>query len=313
MLLPLASLDQGALLRLIRNQFGVSGHDLVFQPLGEDSWAYQCGPLWISVRRDLRGHEPAAYATAASLAEQGLDFVLAPLAGVDGPYTHQLGTLPVVVFPLCPSTPLTLERLSTTSLVAMQAMIEQVHAGIPTAGLPTEDYRFSFDQDLTDALARAKDNTAPPAGPYDLPLRQALRHNSGLLADLRTEARELGERCATAGVPMVLTHGEPSSANWVRAGERILLLDWGGAAWGPPARDWFHMRRTMPFPPGNEDIFQCFYALRWRLSEIAEYVTVFAQPHVGNREDQAMWSRLACYLPHLPSVALPIMAGDVSR
>ena len=301
MLLPLASLDRGGLLCLIRDQFGVSGHDLAFQPLGEDSWAYQCGPLWVSIRRDLRGHEPAAYATAAALVEQGLDFVLAPLAGADGLYTHQLGTLPVVVFPLCPSMPLSRERLSTTSLEAMEAMIERVHASIPAIGLPTEDYCFSFDQDLTDALARAEDNTAPPAGPCDLPLRKALRYNSCLLADLRAEARELGERCATAGGPRVLTHGEPSSANWVRAGGRILLVDWGGAAWGPPARDWFHMRRTMPFPPGNGDIFQRFYVLRWRLSEIAEYAMIFAQQHVGNREDRAMWSRLANYLPNLPS------------
>ena len=310
MLLPLASLDQGALLRLIRDQFGFSGHDLVFQPLGEDSWAYQCGPLWISIRRDLRGHEPAAYATAAALATQGLDFVLAPLAGVDGQYTHQIDTLPVVVFPLYASTPLHRERLSAASLASMKEMIEQVHAGIPAEGLPTEDYRLSFDVDLTDALARAENNTAPPAGPYDIPLRQALRYNSGLLDELRAEAREVGERCAGAGVPMVLTHGEPSLANWAHAGGGILLVDWGGAAWGPPARDWFHMRRTMPFPPGSEDFFQRFYEIRWRLSEIAEYAAVFTHPHVGNREDQAMWCRLARYLPNLPSVELPMMVEE---
>lgn len=312
MLLPLASLDQRALLRLIQDQFGVSGHDLVFQPLGEDSWAYQYGPLWISIRRDLRGHAPAAYATAAALSAQGLDFVLAPLAGADGKYTHQIGTFPVVVFPLCPSRPLSQEHLTSTDLAAMIGMLEKVHAGIPTEGLPAEDYRLSFERDLTDAIARAEDTTAPPAGPYDLPLRQALRHNSGLLTELRAEARELGERCATAGLPMVLTHGEPSSANWVRAGRRILLVDWGGAAWGPPARDWFHMRRTMLLPSDSEDFFLRFYTIRWHLSEIAEYASVFAHPHVGNKEDQAMWRRLARYLPNLPPVEAPVMAGEVS-
>ena len=310
MLLPLASLDQCALLGLIRDQFGVSGHDLAFQPLGEDSWAYQCGPLWISIRRDLRGHVPAAYATAAALAEQGLDFVLAPLAGVDGLYTHRIGMLPVVIYPLCPSSPLDRERLGTTDLASMMDMIEKVHASIPVEGLPTEDYRLTFDTDLTDALAHAEDNTAPPAGPYDLPIRRALRHNSSLLADLRAEAGELGDRCTTAGMPMVLTHGEPSSSNWVRAGARILLVDWGGATWGPPARDWFHMRRTMPFPPDTEGFFQRFYEVRWRLSEIAEYAAVFTHPHTGNREDKAMWGRLARYLPDLPSVELPMMAGE---
>lgn len=310
MLLPLAPLDQCVLLHLIRDQFGVSGHDLAFQPLGEDSWAYQCGPLWVSVRRDLRGHVPEAYATAAALVEQGLDFVLAPLAGVDGEYIHRIGTLPVVVFPLYPSSPLDRERLGTTDLASMADMIENVHAGIPVESLPTEDYRLTFDADLTDALARAEDNTAQPAGPYDLPLRRALRRNSGLLADLRAEADELGDRCASADVPMVLTHGEPSSSNWVRAGRRILLLDWGGAAWGPPARDWFHMRRTMPFPPDTEDFFQRFYEVRWRLSEIAEYASVFTHPHSGNREDKAMWGRLARYLPDLSTVKLPMIAGE---
>ncbi len=310
MLLPLASLDQLVLLRLINEQFGISGHNLVFQPLGEDSWAYQYGPLWISVRRDLRCHVPAAYATAAKLVEQGLDFVLAPLAGVDGAYTHWIGTRPVVVFPFCPSSPFDRERLDITDLASMTDMIEKVHASLPAEGLPIEDYRLAFDSDLTSALARAEDNTTPPAGPYDLPLRQALRRNCGLLADLRAEARELGDCCTSAGMPMVLTHGEPGSSNWVRAGARILLVDWGGAAWGPPARDWFHMRRTMPFPAGTENFFQRFYAVRWRLSEIAEYTSIFAQPHSGNREDTAMWERLARYLPDLPSVELPMIAGE---
>lgn len=304
MLLPHTSLDKNALLCLIKEQFDVSGHDLVFHPLGEDSWAYEYGPLWVSVRRDLRGHEPAAYATAAGLAEQGLDFVLAPLVGADGKYTHQIGNLPVVVFPLFPSIPLNKMRLDATIMAKMSAMIEQVHASVPTACLPTENYCFSFDQDLSNALARAEDNTAPSAGPYDLPLRQALNQSRGLMTELRAEARELGKRCAAASVPMVLTHGEPSAANWVSNGERILLLDWGGAALGPPARDWFHMRRTMPFPPINEDIFHRFYVLRWRLSEIAEYATIFMKFHNGNKEDQAMWLRLSHYLPHLNSIEL---------
>jgi spectinomycin phosphotransferase len=309
MLLPLSSLDQGALLRLIRDQYEIQGHDLVFQPLGEDSWAYQYGPLWISIRRDLRGHVPAAYATSAALAEQGLDFVLAPLAGVDGKYTHQIGPLPVVVFPLCFSSSLEREDLSTTDLAMMKEMIEEVHAGIPVEGLPTEDYRLAFDMDLTVALARAEDNTAPPAGLYDLPLRQALRDNRGFLADLRAEAGVLGDRCTRSGIPMVLTHGEPSLPNWVYARGSIVLVDWGGAAWGPPARDWFHMCRTMQFPAETADYFQRFYEIRWSLSEIAEYATIFAHPHVGNREDQAMWSRLARYLPHLPSVGVLTRAG----
>lgn len=304
MLLPLASLDQCTLLRLIRDQYGVSGHDLAFQPMGEDSWAYQYGPLWISVRRDLRGHVPAAYATAAALAQQGLDFVLAPLAGVDGKYTHQIGMLPVVVFPLYPSSSLDREHLDASDLASMTDMIKKVHTGIPIEGLPVEDYRLTFDTDLTEALARAEDNTAPPAGPYDLPVRRTLRHNSGLLTDLLAEAEELGDCCATAGVPMVLTHGEPISSNWIRAGGRILLVDWGEAAWGPPARDWFHMRWAMPFPSDTEDFFQRFYTIRWCLSEIAEYAAVFTHVHSGNGEDKAMWSRLARYLPDLPSVEL---------
>ncbi len=304
MLLPLAFLDQHALHALVQEQFGVSNCSLEFRPLGEDSWAYECGPLWVSVRRDLRGHIPAAYATAAALVEQGLDFVLAPLAGADGKYTHQIGRFPIVVFPLCPSTSLDREKLSIEDLGAITDMLNDVHAGTPADGLPAEDYGLPFEKDLTDALVRAKENIAPPAGPYDLPLRQSLRHNCGFLADLRAQAYEFGAYCATAGAPMVLTHGEPSTPNWVRAGKRLLLVDWGGAAQGPAARDWFHLRRTMPFLAPPDDGFQRFYQLRWCLSEIAEYVTVFSQLHAGSREDQAMWGRLARYLPNLPSVAL---------
>ena len=81
------------------------------------------------------------------------------------------------------------------------------------------------------------------------------------------------------------------------AGLGILLADWGGAALGPPERDWFHVRRTMSQATPGRPAFMAFFRVRWILSEIAEYTDILARPHAGSAEDDAMWHRLLRYLP----------------
>ena len=99
MLLPPDLVDVDALCREIEACYGAQGSPPEFMALGEDSRAYRLGGLRVSLRRDPRGHVPAAYEAAAALRRAGLDSVLAPLNGSDGRTVRQIEGIPVLVFP----------------------------------------------------------------------------------------------------------------------------------------------------------------------------------------------------------------------
>lgn len=102
---PLAGFDEADLVAVVRTQYGESSDRLEFEPVGEDSWCYRLGELWVSLRRDLRGHFPAAYRAANLLWQEGNESVLAPLTGADGNVVRIVGGYPVVVFPHVVATP----------------------------------------------------------------------------------------------------------------------------------------------------------------------------------------------------------------
>ena len=93
----------------------------------------------------------------------------------------------------------------------------------------------------------------------------------------------------------MLSHGEPNG-NAIRARNgRLLLLDWGSAAWGPPERDWWDFAYLLP-DVGVRPRFQRFYQLRFILSEVAEYTSRFLEDHAGDDDDQRMWGDLCRYV-----------------
>ena len=299
MLTPLTGLDEPDLVRFLREQFGAPGERPVFVPAGEDSWAYRTDHLWVSVRRDLRGHVPAAYAAAYDLHRAGLDFVVAPLAGRDGAVVHQVQGFPVVVFRYLDAEPLTAVDAADRPAGEVCRLLDAVHASPPPAGLPVEDYRPPFLAELSWALAAP----VPRDGPYGRRLDALLRAHAGAIATARQEFGDLARSCERSRRPTVLTHGEPSAQNVLRAGTGLLLVDWGAAMLGPPERDWFHVRRTLgpatAGPDCDPKFLRC-YELRWFLSEITEYAVRFRHDHGGDAEDAAMWSRLVTYLPENP-------------
>jgi spectinomycin phosphotransferase len=298
MLEPLAGLSPEMIRAELHRSYGISGVDAAaveFVPLGEDSWCYRAGAWWVSVRRDLRGHVPGAYSLASQLRAGGLDFVLAPAVATDGRAVTSVGGYPLVVFPYREAVPLSQVRPSPAQLAEVRSMIRQVHASATDIDLPAETYALSFDDDLDAAIAFSR---APVVshGPYSALLHALLRRRRETLTDLRMEAAKLAAACRLDRSPFVLTHGEPSAQNILQDGGRLLLADWGGAMWAPPERDWFSVGRALALTPGRPDLLR-FYAVRWRLSEIAEYTAHFRAEHDGSADDRAMWQRLSWYLP----------------
>ncbi|GHF52211.1 hypothetical protein GCM10010218_37040 [Streptomyces mashuensis] len=313
MLLENELVERRSLLRLVTDNFqeflGAAGEagELTFFPLGEDSWSYRYGPLWISVRRDLDGHFPGAYEAALRMRASGKEFVLAPLAGRDGRVVHTVTGFPVVVFPY-------VERATSAPLAPAAAQLdrlvrqlEEVHcfsspAGLP-AGVPVEDFRFPFETDLDKALQAALDGATAGCGPYGPQLAGLVARRRDHITALRQDAARTAEECAALwqGERPALTHGDPSPANVLFGtdGVDVGILDWGGTMWAPPERDWSALTRAFGLPPRGRPAFLRFYELRWVLAEIAEYAARFTGPHTGDADDRAMWERLTRYLPPL--------------
>lgn len=295
MLLPRKDLNQQKLLTLVEDRFGVTRQRLEFAAVGEDSWCYRFGKLWISVRRDLRGHTPAAYEAAELLQRSGLDFVLAPLRAKDGRVVHQVDGLPVIVFPYLESTSLDTSPPSPQEVHSIVDMLSRVHNSKISVDLPTENFTLSFDADLERAMA-AVDRRPPETGPYAERVHHLLHAHKKSIMAIREEYRELALACFADARPFVLTHGEPLPSNILRHNGRLLLADWGDAMWGPPERDWSHIVRTLGTAPLCRLRFRRLYDIRWVLSEIAEYSTILLDEHDGNSDDAAMWQRLLRYL-----------------
>ncbi|MEU5538477.1 phosphotransferase [Streptomyces sp. NPDC020362] len=304
MLLPPDDVDLDRLGREIDLHYGAEPRPFEFVPLGEDSWSFRRGALWVSLRRDLRGHVPGAYQAAYVLDRSGATRVLAPLMGADGRIVRTVGRYPVVVFPYRELEQLAPNSVTAEDATAIVTLIEQVHragtAVVPAAQLPCESYEIAFRDDLTAALDFAD---APPPADNGLPARlhRLLRTHRDAIRAMLHELAELAAVCAAQSEPFVLTHGEPSAANILRGADGLVLADWGGALWGPPERDWFHVRRTLGIdvPDCREPLLD-FYRVRWVLSEIAEYTTRFRAPRAYDTEDAedvAMWGRLLRYLP----------------
>lgn len=285
------------LAELISCKFDGAGDSLEFVPLGEDSWSYRFGILWVSVRRDLDGHHPGAYEAATEMRSRGMSFVLSPLVGRDGRVVHHVCGLPVVVFPYVESARAASADSTDDGLASeLITLLEAVHRTSVSARVPVEDFTMPCDGALMAALHRASD-AEDPRGPYSEKLAKLVTRNLEYIGQLRAAAGEMVEACATDRGELVLTHGDPSPANVVPEKPVLSILDWGGLKWAPAERDWAAMRRNFGRSPQCAPHRLRFYELRWALSEIAEYVTRFTRSHNGDADDQAMWQRLRNYLP----------------
>jgi spectinomycin phosphotransferase len=261
-LLPPRDLDEQALLHKLHELFEIESGRLTFVPQGEDSWCYRVDDLWVNVRRDLRGHVPAAYEFSHELRSAGLTFVLSPLAGADGRLVRRIGRYPVIVFPYVPSEQLDAGSASKQDIQLVRDMLARLHATTTIAArLPVEDYRLSFDDDIATILPVASAG-ATERGPYTSRLVDLIRKHHATIAVERVELLRLSAVCSQMDAPHVLTHGEPCAPNFLRTADGLMLVDWGEAAWGPPERDLFHVARTIASVAGCRPQLNRFYQVR---------------------------------------------------
>ena len=295
MLVENPDIDVSALAAMLRDQFGARTVPSFVSGAGGDSWCYDAGEWWVSVRRDRLGHVPAAYAAACELRDRELDFVLAPARADDGQVVQMVDGSPVVVFATVPGRPLYPDDASFEQAAQVREMIAALHAQSVGTELPTETFAMPFADELVEAVGRAVAG-AGDAGPYGASVSALVRANLGTIGALREETAALQDICRSDAGTFVLSHGEPDRGNlMVRPDGSLLLMDWGELRWAPPERDLSSLR-DLGLAPGGRVPFLRYYELSWILGDVAEYVARFTNPHDGNADDADKWNELLSYL-----------------
>jgi spectinomycin phosphotransferase len=139
-----------------------------------------------------------------------------------------------------------------------------------------------------DAALRDRD-TPWHGGPFSEPARRALGPCAADLVDAMARFDDLASRLG-GDEGWVVSHGEPHSANVMRTGERLVLVDWDTVALAPPERDLW-MVVDSPADAGSyteatgrhvDTRALALFRAAWDLGDLAAYVSLFRAPH---RED----------------------------
>jgi hypothetical protein len=287
------SIDGRALAALLSAEYGADASvEPAFVPVGGDSWCFRAGDRWVSVRRDRSGHRPAAYEAARALADDGADFVLAPLRGAGGHVVHVVGERPVVVFPYIEARPAPRDRMREVLDVVVE-----LHARSTRVPLERETYELFFVDELDRGLAAV--DAAVDAGPFSAPTIALVTRRRADIEAARSRLAQLQASCRALGdADFALTHGEPDSNTLETTDGRLLLGDVGTLLLGPRERDlaWL-LDAVDPAIIRAEAI--AFYRRSFALAEVAEYVARFMAPHPGDGADQDRWSWLTHFIDRL--------------
>jgi spectinomycin phosphotransferase len=228
----------------------------------------------------------------------GLDFVVAPVPGVDGAAVRPAGPgHAVTVFPLLSGTPGQFgEALPAAERAALTDMLAALHRSA-LAGSPVAAIGLARRADLDVAL---RDLGRPwRAGPFGEPTRTLL---AGVGDRIRGLLEVFDRRAgAIRADDFVITHGEPHPGNVMRVGTRRMLIDWDTVGLGPPERDlWMvagqsgeEARRYADLTGRSVDpgLLE-WYRLRWALDDISAFVHQLRSAHDRTADAEHAWAAL---------------------
>jgi Phosphotransferase enzyme family len=227
-----------------------------------------------------------AFATASTLREHGLAFVVAPRRSLDGePLARLDERYTIAVFPFVagdsgtwgPHDPEALPAV-VRALAALHAATPAVHEVARTAGL-----ELPGREHLERALAELD---APwHGGPLSEAARARVTAGAQELAALLDRADELGSSLHGAAA---ITHGEPHVGNVLKTEAGIALVDWDTVALAPPERDLWLVTDTVGVAtdlyteltgtPVDQRALD-YFRLTWELKDWAEYLNLLRAPH----------------------------------
>jgi len=225
----------------------------------------------------------AAYAGAAALRDQGLEFVVAPVPADVGSHT-----LPFADGALSCTPWLDGEAGGELDLAWTTGALHRLHAATPP---PLPRWRPVVGPDLAETTGALTTRPWGP-GPYADAARAAVRDHLDDLATWTLRYHALAE--VAGGHTWVATHGEPHEDNQLLSPHGRVLVDWESATLAPAELD----LRTLvgagasPAEVGADPEMLELFDLEWRLDEVSQYAAWFAAPHTGTEDDRIAFDGL---------------------
>ena len=265
--------------------WGLPAGRLRYTPAGAGGYHWTNGRLFVTVddldakpwlgssRDQVFAGLRAAMDTARALAK--LPFVLAPIPASSGGTVERLGERhAVTVFPYLDGAAGEWGQQPSDDVVDVLAVL---HSATGTVSAQPRPVALPGRATLTAAL----DKPSSAGGPYADQVRALFAEAGPRVRDLLARFDQLA--VAAAALPKVITHGEPHPGNVIRTAAGPILIDWDTVGLAPPERDLWLVG------PGGFDRYQAatgyhpdpaaldLYRLRWRLDDIAAYLTDLRQ------------------------------------
>jgi Phosphotransferase enzyme family len=247
-----------------------------------------------------------AFDVAVALRDQGLDFVIAPIATRTGETVVRIGSrYSVALFPFVCGTAGRFGAYGVAERAAITTMLARLHRETPAVDAASRriDLAVPGRRQLEAAL-HALDETWS-GGPYAERARQALvRDRAGILERLALVDR-LGAEVAERSRTWVVTHGEPHAGNVLRTHHGHVLIDWDTVAIAPPERDLWMLTgdggdelTAYTDATGHElDVVAVeLFSLTWALADTAAFVDVLRSPHRADADTAKAYDALTHYL-----------------
>jgi spectinomycin phosphotransferase len=321
---PPEGLDDGQLSRVLARCWNFPVVDLRYAPVGFGSHHWTAtgtsGELRFVTVDDHDQHGGGreagaerlrrAFTSAHLLRRAGLEFVVAPIAAVDGSLLRAAGarfavsTYPFVEGREWPAGPGSTAEHSR----AVVELVARLHAATPAvrdvAGI--DDLALPQRADLDDALGALAEPWT--GGPFSEPARELLSVRAPDVRRGLTAYDELVVSARQDGGGWVVTHGEPKPDNVLDTSAGPVLVDWDTALTAPPARDlWMvdgdpaevvgHYAELTGRVVGEAALRT--YRLGWALAEVATYTHWLRHPHERTPDTDIAWRGLTGYLDEL--------------
>lgn len=278
--------------------WGVRVDEIAYAPVGFGShhWhaATDVGRFFVTVDvvRD-RADLTAALGAASALRDAGLEFVHAPLAGLDGALLRTVaGRYPLSVHRWIQGT--TASEVGDGRQGETLALLARLHSMTPGS---TRARRANLAVQGRSGFEAAMGTIDTPwPGPYGEKARALLREHRDQLRALfvihdREAAKMLGGQDE-----WVVTHGEPHGDNLIVGTDGLHLIDWDTALIAPAARDVWqvgganeveHYREATGRRIPREELDH--FRRDGNLAEICLYAADFAVPHEETGDTRIMW------------------------
>jgi spectinomycin phosphotransferase len=248
-----------------------------------------------------------AFDTAVVLRNAGLEFVVAPISTSGGESLRRIGArYTIALFPFVDGQAGRYGHYDAAARSAVVSMLAELHLATSEVGSVARGLGLDLPGRRHLEAGLQELNQTWSGGPFSEPARQRFASHASDVAGSLSLADRLAAAVEKRGSTWVVTHGEPHSANVMRAGTGHVLVDWDTVALAPRERDlWMLVEdgiedlaiyTNATGHPIDHDAVD-FFRLTWDLKDLAEYLNVLRSPHGESEDTLAAYNGLTNCVP----------------